>query len=217
MRSKVTTAPAAQPITLTELKSSLRITNTAEDTLLTQYLEDATLYAENYTGKKLITQTITAYYDAFAGDKGNKSDRDDFEGVQVGSIIALYGQQKIELEFGPVSSVTSIDTIDTSNSETTFSSANYYLDNYDDFQRPRAIINDGESLGQTELRVLNSIKVVYVAGYGATGSDVPSALRRALIVLCGELYSNRGDCSTGECAEACGVNKMLDQYKFYDI
>jgi hypothetical protein len=217
MRSKVTSAPAAQPITLTELKSSLRITHSNDDTLLTQYLEDATLFAENYTGKKMITQTITSYYNSMVNNQGINSDDDDWEGVRVGSINQIHSQQTLELEFGPAASITSVDTIDTSNAETTFSSSNYYLDNYDDFQKPRMVINQGESLGNSELREKNSIKIVYVAGYGASGSSVPSALRRAMIILCGELYTNRGDCDIGTCAENCGADKMLDQYMYHNV
>jgi len=219
MRSKVTTAPASEPVTLTEVKSSLRITNSAEDTLLTQYIEDARIWAENYTGKKCITQTVTSYYDAQDAQRGNSNNQnqeEDWEGTRVGSIVTLFGQQSIELEFGPAISITSVETIDTDNSGTTFSSSNYYLDNFDDFQRPNMVINQGESLGSNELRARNSVKIVYVSGYGAA-SDVPSALRRAILLIVGELYSNRGDCSIGQCSDACGATRMLDQYKFFDV
>jgi len=220
MKSKVTTAPASEPVTLTELKSSLRITNTAEDTLLTQYISDARMFAENYTGKKFISQTVTSYYDANTRSYRGMSDLvDDFwDGMREGAISQVAGSPDIELEFAPAISVTSIDTIDVDNSETTYSSSNYYLDNFDESLRPAIVFNDGESINDTGMRISNSIKIVYVAGYGASASDVPHELRRAIIMLAGALWANRGvECSTQQCGEDCGTNKILEHFKNHGI
>ena len=72
MRSKVTGAPAQEPVTLAEAKASLRITNTDEDALVTQYLEDARIYAERITGRKFITQTVTSYHNGFDEKKNTR-------------------------------------------------------------------------------------------------------------------------------------------------
>lgn len=52
-------------VTLTELKSHLRITDTGEDTVLQIYLDSALDWVENQTGQKLSRDTRTAYFDCF--------------------------------------------------------------------------------------------------------------------------------------------------------
>jgi len=209
VQSKVTTKPSIQPVTLDEVKASLRITNTAEDALLTQYIEDATLYAEDFMGRKLINQTITSYYSTW-----NELQTLHWNGVKVGSINHLSGGGSVDLQYAPAISITTVHLIDTDNSETLYASSNYYLDNFDNDVKPSIVLNEGASI-TGNLRAKNSIKVVWQAGYGTLATDVPSVIRRGILTLIGGLYSNRGDCSIGDCAEGCGVNKMLKQYKFY--
>lgn len=206
MKSKVTTPPAIEPVTLDEVKSSLRITNAAEDTLLTQYIQDARVFVERKTGRKLIDQTITAYYDGF--DYDGKGD-DWWSGHRMGAVTEVHGGQKLCLEFAPVASITSLNAVAGDGSETLVDSSEYYLDNYDDDTRSFLRSENGITKGT---RKQNNLKVVYQAGYGANASDVPSALRRAIIALVGSIYSSRGDCSTESCADSCGVSKMIQQY-----
>lgn len=213
MKSKVTSAPASEPITLSEVKYALRITNTAQDTFLTQCITDARIYAENYTGRKFITQTLVGYTDNFTGIRDNW-----FTGFREGSELELYakGERKITMDWAPVSSVSQVDTIDVDNTETVYASSNYYLDNYDDDMKHRIMVNDNTTILNLSLRSRNAIKVTYIAGYGANASDVPSAIRRGLIMLVGHLYTNRGDCD-GDCVTKSGANQYLDQYKFESV
>lgn len=207
MRSKVTTQPASEPVTLAEVKSSLRITNTAEDALLTQYITDARIWAERYTGRKFITQTITEYHDSMTdGVQGEW-----WSGRRMGPVDMISGARSLTLETLPIQSVTSFHTVGTDNSETLYASTNYYLDNYENDMRNRIILNTGSSL-TGNYRASNNIKVVYVAGYGDNAADVPSSIRRAIIVYCGQLWSNRGVCDS-TCAAGCGASNMLQPYK----
>lgn len=207
MRSKVTTPPAIEPVTLDEVKSSLRITNAREDALLTQYIEDARIFVERVTGRKLINQTVTAYYNSF----DHASSDDWWSGHRMGAVTEINGGQRLTLEFAPVQSITSLSQVAQDNSELVVSASEYYLDNYDDDTRSLLRSEDGITNGT---RSQNSLKVEYVAGYGATAADVPSALRRAIIAMVGKLYVMRGDCGDmGKCAEECGATRMVEQYK----
>ena len=205
MRSKVSTPPAIEPVSLTELKASLRITSTAEDTLLSQYITDARAVVERITGRKLINQTITSYYTDFNGSIVNSA---WWSGTRVMHEQVLYEKQQLELEFTPVQSVTSLSMVESDNSETVVATTEYYLDNFDDDMRsvirPVSVLTAGS-------RNENNLKAVYVAGYGALASDVPSALRRAIIVLAGQLYVNRGDCGD-QCQSDCGATHMITPY-----
>ena len=203
LKSKVTTAPTAEPITLTELKASLRITSAAEDTLLTQYITDAREMVERFTGRKLINQTLTAYATPWVKDCGQDRLVYDFH--------QHLDASHIEFDWGPVSSVTSVATIDVSNVETAYASTNYYLDNFDQNLMPRIVFNSGSSI-PTSLRARDAWKIVFVAGYGAAGASVPADIRRACIMLAGYLWANRGACD-GDCMQNCGASRILQHYR----
>jgi uncharacterized phiE125 gp8 family phage protein len=42
-------------------------------------------------------------------------------------------------------------------------------------------------------RKLNAVAIAFTAGYGDAASDVPQAIRTAILEMIAELYSNRGD------------------------
>ena len=201
-----------EPVSLDELKSSLRITNTAEDTLLTQYITDARVMVERYTGRKLITQTLTGYGMPFGAH-----DELWWEGYRVGHVNILTGPlTNIQFDWGPVQSVTSVETVDQDNAETVYASTNYYLDNYDEDLANRIVFNS-DAVAPSSLRAKDSWKVVYVAGYGNAASDVPADIRRALILLAGYLWGNRGVCTDGKCVESCGASKMLERFRLGSV
>jgi hypothetical protein len=213
LKSKVTTQPTIEPVGLSEVKEALRVTATSEDSLILRYISDARVHAENYTGRKFINQTIVGYVDGFStqGDVW-------WNGVRVGSEAHIYGQDGgcITFDWSPVDSITQVDTIDVDNSETVYSSSNYYLDNFDQDQKNKLVLNDTGTNIITTLRSRNAIKVEYVAGYGANASDVPYAIRRGIVMLAAHLYTNRGDCD-GDCVSKSGASSYLEQYKIESV
>lgn len=213
MKSKVTTEPAVEPVTLAEVKASLNITGSNNDTLLTQLIIDAREYAEDYTGRKFITQTLTSYSDGLEGGLSEEWQ----PGYRVGYEVNSYSvNQKIKFDWVPAQSITSVITVDTDNAETTYASTNYYLDNYDNDLFPFVNVNDNSTLINTSLRSRNSIKVTWVAGYGDAGSDVPASIRRGIIMMASHLYTNRGDCGD-ECVNKSGANAYISKYRMLSV
>lgn len=209
MKSKVTTKPSIEPVSLDEVKASLRYTSSAQDELITQYITDARQMVERYTSRKLITQTVTGYGFPYAYNQDQW-----WDGYKMGPISALNGRlSHIELDHGPVQSIQSVSTFDISNVAIVYASSNYYLDNYDEDRMPRLEFNENADYPGA-LRQENNWQVVYVAGYGDERSDVPADIRRAIVLLAGYLWSNRGACSDeGECIGGCGAKSMLDKYR----
>lgn len=209
MKSKVTTAPSIEPVTLEEVKAHLRITATNEDGLLNTYIQAARELAEDITGRKFITQTLTGYVDDFGGGgiHGNW-----WTGQREGTYFShiLNGKGFIELDKTPASSITQIDTVDRDNAETVYASTNYYLENYDNDMPARVHLNDNASI-PSNIRDRNGIKVTYVAGYGSTRTSVPMKLRHAIKMMAAELYNKRGDCD--DCAMSSGQLPILTSYK----
>jgi uncharacterized phiE125 gp8 family phage protein len=54
----VTVEPESEPLTLTEAKAQCRVDGTDDDDLLTDYIETARTLVEQYTGTKLVSQTV---------------------------------------------------------------------------------------------------------------------------------------------------------------
>lgn len=103
MALKLITAPAALAVSLADVKTQLRIDGTDHDATLTAYIEAATQVAEHETGRRFITQTWEAVYDAFPC-------------------------AAIELGLAPVQSVVSVKYLDTAGIEQTVSVVDYVLD-----------------------------------------------------------------------------------------
>lgn len=104
-------------------------------------------------------------------------------------------EDHIDLPLPPVQSVTSIKYYDTSDTEATFSSDDYFVDTKS--EPGRVALNYGENWPTTTLRPTNGICVTYKTGYGDERSDVPSNVKQAMLLIIGHLYENREDVVTG--------------------
>ena len=212
LRAKVTTKPKVEPVQLKEVKAALRIDDNEEDSLIAQYIRDAREMAETYMGQKFITQTVTAYVSNYS-----EVEEPWWEGTRVVPENYAFGNRTIDLKYLPVQSITQVDTVDWSNTETVYDSDNYTLDNFDAKKAPRMVFNQGASLPGS-LRQPNGIKITYVAGYGDNPSDVPNHIRRGIVLLASHLWANRGDCADpATCIEAAGAKSLLRLEKVLKI
>jgi len=63
-------------------------------------------------------------------------------------------------------------------------------------------------------RANNAVEVIYTVGYGATSSDVPSPLIRAVKNMVSFLYDNRGDgCSSADAFYKSGADSIARIYR----
>ena len=62
---QVTTAPTQEPLTLQEVKDYLRLDDALDERVLQDLIEAARLHCEDYTGRVLMTQTLTLTVDGF--------------------------------------------------------------------------------------------------------------------------------------------------------
>lgn len=181
------TAPAAEPVSLAEAKGWARIDGAAEDALIEGLITAARAAAEEYLRRSLITQTWkltldlppSGFYDSLPG------------GTYDLPVTALYAglPESIALPRGPVRSVTSVTTYDTTNSSSAYASSNYYLDAAGD----RLVLND-TAVWPGVLRPRAACEVLYTAGYGDNPTDVPKPIRTAILMHVGVMYETRGAC-----------------------
>lgn len=159
---QLSTAPASEPITRAEAKNHLRVDFTDDDTLIDVLIEAARVHAENYTARRLINQTWTLTFPEFS------------------DVMLLPGS--------PLSSITSVSYLDSNQASQTLSSAIYEADTTRD---PGALRRKRDQSFPTTYPVWNAVVVTYVTGYGASASDVPAAIRQAMLMHIGHMYENR--------------------------
>lgn len=163
------TAPVNDILTLSEVKTHLRVDGSDEDTLISNLIAAATSYIdgpEGVLGRAMITQTWDWKLDDFPVSE----------------------QQYLMFPLGDVQSITSITYLDTEGVEQTWDASNYSFDNGSTPER--LYLNYGKSWPTTR-GVENAVTIRFVAGFGDDASDVPAAIRQAALLWIGTLYCNR--------------------------
>ena len=179
---KLVTAPATEPVTLTEAKAHLRVTGTDEDTLITSLIVTARQAAEEFTRRAFITQTWDYALDAAGLGVCAAYGEGWAEGIDAVSL-----KDAIEIPRPPLISVTSVKSYSTGNVEAVFSSSNYFVDTLS--EPGRIALNLGQ-VWPTDLRAANALIVRFVAGYGAA-STVPQQIKDAILRHVAHLFENR--------------------------
>jgi uncharacterized phiE125 gp8 family phage protein len=188
MALKLYTVPAAEPVTLVQVKDYLRVSHNAEDTLITSLNKSARSWVENYLRRALINQTWKLTLDCFPA--------------------------QIELRMCPVSSITHIKYYDTAGTLQTLATTEYA---YDLAQEPVRIIPAyGKTWPTIRSGLLAQVEVQFVAGYGAAGTTVPDAILTAIKALVAHWYANREAVGLAGTEEVpLGIKSMLAPYRLF--
>lgn len=210
LRLQVTEAPAVLPVTLGEAKAQLNIDadSSADDALLVAMIEAATAEAERFTGRALITQTLTLWRDAWPR---RVTDEPPWEGLREGPARDPAAPRRaLVLPRPPLQAVVAISTFDEADVETTYEASNYLIDAA---SAPGRIVLRGFAAPPRPGRAANGIKIVYSAGYGPGFADVPAPLRHGILRSVAQLYGERGDCTAEVAARSAGARQLWQPYR----
>ncbi len=170
MALSITTAPTVEPLEVGELRAHLREDDVGQDAVIGRMIKAARLHTEVFAGRTFINTTYLLTLDRFP-------------------VPAL-----IEPPRPPLSSVTSITYTDTDGATQTLAADQYQRDT--ESEPGRIVQAFGVTWPATRLE-LNTVAVTYVAGYGATPTDVPQNFRQAILILAAHLYEHREVTVTG--------------------
>lgn len=131
--------PQAEPISLTEAKSHLRVDFSTDDALITAYITAARLTVENFTSRRLVIQTLEQRLDMFPGIT-----------------------HPIELLTSPLWDVDSIQYVDTASITQTLDPTIYRVDRYSDEPRIMPVF---AKVWPFTLPTSDAVTVSYKAGY----------------------------------------------------
>lgn len=175
-------------ITLAEMKSYLRVTNTVDDSLITNMIATATNWGENYTGRSFNVEDYS---------------------------LAIYNFTSIiEIRRSPVDAVTSIDYIDTDGNAQVVSTDVYYVKRQR--QWSYIILKDGQEWPTDVRDQIDSIDIKFSTT--TMQPNLQNLANEAVIRTVAYWYRNRGDCSNCNCAAInAGVTGIYDQFRIVRI
>lgn len=179
---KLITAPTVEPISVTELKSQLRITGTSQDTMLGVLAKAARQHVEDYLRYSLMTATWELYLDSFpkSGDC-------------------------IWIQKSPVTEITFLKYY---NTEGTLTELSLNTDYIPDFNSKPCRIYEAYSKQWPAARVIpNAVIVKFKAGY-ETAAAVPDLIRQAILMVATTMYENPSDEVTGTQVNTIEANSL---------
>jgi uncharacterized phiE125 gp8 family phage protein len=174
MNLSLITAPTMEPVSLESAKLHARIDSALENSIVESQIVAARERAEVFTGRQLITATWELWLEDFPD------------------------QRWIEVPLPPLKTVTHVKYYDSDGVLQTFSSGDYSV-----------ITPSGPHClpGVIWLKATASwpytycyhrpdaVQVRFVAGYGATGADVPQSIRQAMLLHITDHFDNRSEAS----------------------
>jgi uncharacterized phiE125 gp8 family phage protein len=196
MALQIVTPPTVEPITLAEAKAHLRVDHTDDDTLISLLIKSARSHLDGkngYLGRALIQQTW------------------DF-------IIDFFPENEIRIPLPPLISVTSVIYLDAGGVEQTVPVFDYTVDNVSE---PGWVVPSTNGW-PTPFEGINAVRIRFVAGYTPIAdspvdlaSNVPFAIKAAMLLLIGSLYANRENVVAGTVANELpwGVKQLLQPYR----
>lgn len=168
-------APLGEPLTLTEVKSHLRVDHTEDDALIAIYIQAAREFCDGpggFLGRALVQQTWRLSLDGFP-------------------------DAEIRIPLPPLKSISAIRYDDTSGDEQIVSSLNFYVDAASE---PGWVVPVSGVAWPTTLEGVNTVRVDFIAGYDPGtnspidyGLNIPFNIKAAMLLMIGNMYANRED------------------------
>jgi uncharacterized phiE125 gp8 family phage protein len=179
------TPPAAEPVTLAEVKAHLRLDAADEDALLAGLMRAAREHLEGETGLALIARTFRLYLD-------------DWPAARV-----------IQIARGPVQTIETVTVYDAAGMPVEADTAGYVLDGT---ARPARLVLPQRP---STTRAVNGIEIDFTAGFGESGADVPDTLKRALLLHVAAMFELRGVLSLDDQPGAVpqGYDRLIAPYR----
>lgn len=169
--------PAIAPVSRDDMKAHLRVEHTEDDALIDLYIGAETAFAEDFTGRVLVSQTWDYFQDAFP---------------------AQCEAQEIRLPLGQVISVVGVFYLDADGTEQTLDAALYDVD-VNSVPARVALAADGQ--WPTTYSGVNGVRVRFVAGSQDTGvspaaADVLKDIQLAIMLRVQAVYDG-GEAAQG--------------------
>jgi uncharacterized phiE125 gp8 family phage protein len=182
MAFKILTQPTVEPVSLDEAKLHLRLDDSGEDSLVSALITAARELVETKTGRAMINRYCSQTFESFGSG--------------------------LQLQSFPVSAVSGVTYYDLSGTVTTFPASGYQA--MLDMQPATLFAGVDADWPSTQAGRMLPITATFVAGHGASGTDVPEGMKTAIKLLVAHWYRNRESVSPGQMNEVpMAVDSLL--------
>lgn len=200
------TAPAIEPVTADEVKAQLEleVSDTSRDSQIELYIQASRQVIEQLTGLALITQTWRMTIDHWPGER-----EEWWDGVRDGAISDLVAGGRKSNIILPRYPLQSVDSVDADGQPVTVGDT-FIVDTQE--QPGRLVIKRGVAW-PVVLDNANGIEIEFMSGFGSSSSDVPAALRLAIMQMAAYMFEHRGDCNTDSAYKMSGAESLVSSYR----
>lgn len=165
----MTSPPAAEPVTVADIKAHLRIDDSDEDILLASLLLTSRMHIETALSLALITQSWTLRLDRWPRGRS------------------------LELPLAPLRAVDEVRVKDASAAANIVSAESYLVDLA---ARPARLVWNNVVPPAPQVPA-GGIEIDLSAGFGADGESVPAPLKHAILMLAAHWYEHRDPSEIG--------------------
>ncbi len=186
------TPPAVEPVSVSEAKAHLRVDISDDDSYISTLITAAREWCEQYLDRTLIDTQWTMRLDSFP--------------------------YEIELPRPPIATSGTTTAVALTytlgdDSTATLSTTAYRVDRN---STPGVVRQLRAGTWPANLDDYNAVAVTWWAGYGASGTSVPAAIRHAILMLVGHWYESRSSVLTGSISKEIdfGLKSLLDSQRW---
>jgi uncharacterized phiE125 gp8 family phage protein len=165
----LTSGPAVEPVTVSDVKAHLRVDGTTEDVLIGSLILTSRLHIEAALGLALINQTWMLVLDRWPPGGA------------------------VDIPISPLQAVTAVRVRDLAGVAVLVPATSYVVDIAS--KTPRLVWNSIAPAYPT--RAANGIEIDLSVGFGATAASVPAPLKHAIIMLAAHWYEHRDPVEIG--------------------
>ncbi len=187
MRTELTQAPAAEPVTLAEAKAHLRVDVSDDDALISALILAARQAAEERTGRRFVTQRWKALFGSF------------------GDTLRLSG-------LTPVSSIVSADYVDGSGAAQALTLSLVQLVK----SAPAEIVLAYGASWPAVRDQPEAVSFTVEVGYGGA-SAVPQPIKQWMLLQIGAMYSSREAAAERQAYPLPFADGLLDPYRVLEF
>jgi len=186
------TEPAVEPVSVSEAKAHLRVDTSDDDTYIGTLITAARQWAETYLDRSLVYTQWQMKLDMFPWE--------------------IEMPRPPMAQEGTTTAVSITYTLNESLGTATLSTSEYRVDRE---ATPGVGRTNYGGSWPSHLADQNSVTVTWWGGYGSSGSDVPAAIRHAILMHVGHLYERRLAADNVASNEVpFGVKALLDSQKW---
>lgn len=183
-----TVAPAIEPVTRDEVKEHLRILSDSEDNQIDALIAVARTWVEEYTERQLITATWQLKLDRFPC-------------------------WEIYLPKPDLLTISTLTYLDLDGVSQTLTESTDFVKSTAGYKgRLTPAYQTYWPLTRSQI---DAVTITYTSGYGATRALIPTPIKHAIKMLCGQFYENREPVTVGKVTKEMefAVTSLLMPYK----